>query len=185
MKRTQGDSHRQRGFTLIEVVMATFILTVGLVSFAGLFGASIGTMFFAQENLISKQIARETMESIFTARNTQQITFDQIRNVLSGGIFQDGFQPPRLPGADGLAGTADDGAISTMVQPGPDGTLYTADDEVRSLASFQRQVLIQPIIRLDGTTHPDLRQVTVSVRYLNARGQPITYQIASYVSRFR
>ena len=176
---------RENGFTLVEVIIAVLILTLGLVSLAGLFGASIGTMYFAQENLIAKQIARDTAESIFTARNTQQITFDEIQNVGSGGIFLDGPQSPREPGADGLAGTADDGPISEMVQPGPDGYMNTADDEIRSLVSYQRAISIQPILRPDGTTNPDVRQLTVSVQFSNVRGQPITYQFGSYVSRFR
>jgi len=185
MKMANRRSDRENGFTLVEVVIAVLFLAVGLVSVAGLFGASIGTMYFAQENLIAKQIARDTAESIFTARNTQQITFDEIQNVGGGGIFLDGPQSPREPGADGLAGTADDGPIAEMVQPGPDGYLNTADDEIRSLVNFQRDILIQPIFRLDGTPNPDVRQLTVTVQFSNVRGQPITYQFGSYVSRFR
>ena len=46
------------------------------------------------------------MEGVFTARNTQNITFDQIQNVASSGIFVDGFQTLRQTGVDGLANTA-------------------------------------------------------------------------------
>ena len=72
-----------------------------------------------------------------------------------------------------------------MRLPGPDGLMNTADDEIRSLANFQRQISIQPIFRPDGTLNPDIRQIIVTVRFSNARGQTITYPVGAYVSRFR
>jgi type II secretory pathway pseudopilin PulG len=185
MKREHHVRHKEGGFGLVEVVIAILILSIGLVSLSGLFGAAISSMYLSQESLIAKQLARETLESIFTARNTHQITFDQIMNVGAGGIFQDGFQSVTVAGDDGLVGTADDGAIAEMVLPGPDGYMGTGDDEIRSLANFQRQILIQPVIRPDLTVDANLRQVTTFVRYANVRGQPITYQVDSLVSRFR
>jgi hypothetical protein len=161
------------------------ILTVGLVGLASLFGVSVASTYQSQEGLIAKQLARETLESIFTARNTQQITFDQIRNVGDGGIFLDGMQPPTTAGTDGLVGTADDGPMAEMTLPGPDGVLGTADDEMRSLSYFQRQILIEPIIRPDGTPDANLREVTITLRYRNVRGQVLDYRIGTYVSRFR
>ena len=74
-------SNAEQGFSLIEVMVAMFLLTVGLVSLSGLYGQAIGTMQLAQQRLIVKQKVREALESIYTARNTQQITFNMIRNV--------------------------------------------------------------------------------------------------------
>jgi type II secretory pathway pseudopilin PulG len=184
MKITQRTA-REAGFTLIEVAIAVMFLAVGMVSLLGLVGTSISTMYFSRENLQAKQLAREAMESIFTARNTQQIAFDDIQNVADGGIFLEGYQDTREHGDDGLAGTADDGPIAEVALPGPDGYWNTADDEFRPLANFQRQILIQPVLRPDGTVNPDVRQITVFTQFTNERGQPLTYQIGSYMSRFR
>lgn len=170
---------------MIEVLIAVLILTVGLVGLASLFATSLATTHQAQESLIAKQLARESLESIFTARNTQQLTFDQIRNAGAGGIFLDGPQPASTPGADGLVGTADDAGTAEMILPGPDGQLGTGDDEVRSLESFSQEILIADIIRPDGTVDANLRQVTVTIQYPNVRGQILTYQVGTYVSRFR
>ena len=77
---TQLKSHApgQRGFTLIETMIAIAILTIGIVSLLAVFGTAVAATQNAQENLIARQKALETMESIYTARNTQQIFFSQI-----------------------------------------------------------------------------------------------------------
>jgi type IV pilus modification protein PilV len=175
----------QAGFGLIEVIIAVMILTVGLVGLASLFGISVASTHQSQEGLIAKQLAREALESIFTARNTHQITFDQIRNAGAGGIFLDGMQQATTAGTDGLVGTADDGAVAEMTLPGPDGMLGTADDEVRPLAYFQREILIEPIIRPDGNPDANMREVTITIRYRNVRGHVLDYSVGTYVSRFR
>ena len=137
-----------------------------------------------QDLLIAKQKSREALESIYTARNTSQINFDMIQNV-DDGIFLVGYQPLRRPSGDGLVGTADDGAIETLTLPGPDGVMNTPDDEVRVLSSFQRQIQIAPILYADDTINPDVRRVLVSIRYNTPLGGQGTYQVESYISRFR
>jgi prepilin-type N-terminal cleavage/methylation domain-containing protein len=174
------------GFTLLETIMAISVLTVGLLALLALVTNSITTMQFAQEDLIARQKAQETLESLFSARNTQQITFDKIQNVSAGGIFLEGFQPLRIPGADGIVGTQDDGGIENMTLPGPDGLLGTSDDIQQALGTFERQIIIAPVPRADGTANPDLRQVTVTMRYKTLNNQKYrNYQVASYVSRYR
>lgn len=188
---TVRSKRKQDGFSLMEVLIAMLILTVGLIGLARLFAQAIGTMHLSQERMIAKQKARETLESIYTARNTQQITFDMIRNVGAGGIFLDGMQQMRDPnpgggGGDGLVGTADDGPIQTIRLPGPDGLLNTADDEIRVLSDFRRQIAIVPVLLPSGTPNPDLRQITVTVQYNAVVGQnPATFSVGSLISRFR
>lgn len=173
------------GFTLLEVMIASAVLAVGLVSLLGLFTNALATMQFAQEEMIAKQKARDALESIYAARNTQQITFDMIANVSNGGVFLDGFQPLRVAGPDGLVGTADDGAIEELVYPGPDGVLGTADDEHRPLTNFDRQILIAPVPRSGGGINFDLSQVTVTVRYTIPQFGRRSYVVSSFVSRWR
>src|ERR1700678_3576305 len=70
----------QRGFSLIEVVISMAILTVGLVSLLGVFGIAMAATQTSQQDMIAKQLANEAYESIVTARNTTQITWDDIQN---------------------------------------------------------------------------------------------------------
>jgi len=174
----------QGGFTLMEVVVATLVLVVGLVSMVALFAQAVVVLSCAQEDLVAQQKGQEALESIYTARNTQQITFDMVRNTSAGGIFLDAWQPLRTSGPDGLVGTADDGAVETLTLPGPDGLLGTADDEIRRLTSFTRRIDITPLV-IGGTTSPDIREVAVTVRYSTARGWQRSYRAVTYISRFR
>ena len=174
------------GFSTIEVLAAMFVITIALTSLLALFGYAISTMTLMQDLLIAKQKSRETLESIYTARNTRQITFDMIQNDnVTGGIFKVGYQPLERPQADGLIGTADDADIETLKLPGPDGYLNTGDDEVRTLDRFERQIQIDPILYADSTVNPDVRKVMVSIRYSNPVGGQETYVVESYISRFR
>ncbi len=183
-------TNNSAGFSTIEVLVALFVVTIALTSLLALFGYAISTMTLMQDLLIAKQKSRETLESIYTARNTRQITFDMIRNVSDSGIFLDGYQPLKRPNptngnGDGLIGTADDGDIEEMRLPGPDGYLNTGDDEVRVLDRFERQIQIDPIFYADSTVNPDVRRVLVSIRYSNPLGDQQTYVVESYISRFR
>jgi type II secretory pathway pseudopilin PulG len=174
----------RRGFTILEALIAAVVLAVGMIGLLGFFVASVSAIQNSQEELLARQKARETLESIFAARNSQQITFDGINNAASGGIFLDGPQPLRDAGNDGLFDTADDSGVETIVLPGPDGVLGTSDDTVRTLSEFQREIRITPLNRSDGTLNPDLREVVVTISYSTPGGLR-SYSTAGYVSRFR
>ena len=183
-------TNNSEGFSTIEVLAALFVVTIALTSLLALFGYAISTMTLMQDLVIAKQKSRETLESIYTARNTSQITFDMIRNVSDSGIFLDGYQPLRRPNpttgnGDGLIGTSDDADIETLRLPGPDGYLNTGDDEFRVLTRFERQIQIDPILYADNTVNPDVRKVMVSIRYSTPLGDLQTYVVESYISRFR
>jgi len=154
------------------------VLLIGLIGVMALFGHTIIALGFAQQNLIAKQKAREAMESIFTARNTAQVSFDQIRNVSDGGVFLDGLQPLNDPGPDGLVGTSDDGSIETMRLAGKDGLLGTPDDEARPLTGFRRQIQLSSI-------SAEMRQITITLRYSGKQGFTRNYQVVSYISPYR
>jgi hypothetical protein len=177
-QETRKQRNGLEGFSLVEFMVAMGIMLIGLIGVLGLLTHGLFATKFGDNSLIAKEKARETLESIFTARNTQQVTFSQIKNVSNGGIFLNGFQSMKVPGNDGIVGTADDGAVETMVSPGPDGAVGTADDEIRTLSEFQRQIAITAI-------DADINQITITVRYILTGLVQRDYVVASYISRFR
>src|SRR5436190_7095582 len=123
----------QSGFSLIETIIALGILATGLLGMAGVFTLGMAHMATSSANLIAREKAREAVESVHTARDTRTISWCQIYNVGStadrtpecasspAGVFLDGPQPVKDPGADGLVNTADDGAVAEQRLPGPNG----------------------------------------------------------------
>src|SRR6185436_1255625 len=99
----------EQGFSLVEAMMAILVLTTALVGMLAFLAQAIITTKDAQKEIIARQKSREIMESIFTARNTQQISFDQIQNegAAPGAAFPAGYQDLRAPGPDGIVGTTD------------------------------------------------------------------------------
>jgi hypothetical protein len=175
----------ESGMTLIEVMICALFLAVALMALAMTMMQGISATYFTQEQLIAKQKAREALESVFTARSTQNVLFDDLQNVADGGLFVAGFQPIRGMGTDGIANTGDDAsdALETINFPGNDGALGTADDEVRTLAQFERKITISPVLTPGGDVDLDIRQITIEVRF-RIRGAWQTITVGSYVSRF-
>jgi prepilin-type N-terminal cleavage/methylation domain-containing protein len=179
------------GFTLIEVMVSIVVLTVGLVSLLGVFGLAMATTQSSQEDLIAKQLASEAMESIITARGTTQLSWNQIQNVGAGtnpdGIFLTGAQPIDLPGSTyGVVGTSDNGGPETLRLPGPDGIVGTADDVILPLTNYTRQIQISAVTDGSGNISTDLRSVTITVSYQNPRLRTTkNFILNSYISEYR
>ncbi len=182
-------SQLQRGFSLLEVVISMALLTIGLVSLAGVFGLAMASTQESQEDMIAKQMANEVVESIVTARNTAQLSWDAIQNTSDGGIFLNGFQQAYMPAGDGILGTADDvtGAqYVTITEPGPDGIYGTSDDISLPLSNYRREIQIQPVTDANGNVVPSLRAINVTIQYNTPRTRvPKTYSLSSFISQFR
>ena len=191
----------QSGFSFVEVLIGGCILRVGLLAMVAVFGFAISTTQSVQEDQIAKQKAQEALENIFTARDTQQITFAQIANT-PGGVFVQNFQPLLDTGPDGLAGTGDDvpfnpattgcpaainpAGVECIKLPGPDGMLGTSDDTYMVLGNFRRQIAIANWLNPDGTVNPNLKQITVTIQYTKPGfTAPRTYTVNALVSAFR
>lgn len=186
----------EHGFTLIEVMVSIVVLTIGLVSMLSVFSIAMAATKTAQDDMLAKQEAAAAIESIFTARNTSQITWSQIQNVSNGGIFTGGFLPIRWQGPDGLDGTADDtadpdpacpGPSQCIKTPGPDGILGNSDDNYIPLNNFQRQISITALNDSNGIQYASLRQITVTIQYRTTqfRSMQKTYVMSAYISQYR
>jgi prepilin-type N-terminal cleavage/methylation domain-containing protein len=172
-----------KGFTLIEAVVALLIVTFALMALAQTFVVGMRHMSTSNYDVIAREKAREAIESVHTARDTRIITWAQIRNVSNGGVFLDGAQQLRgVPGqeGDGLINTSDDSTLpmQAIVIPGPDQILGSADDIRMPLTTFTRQIVITDI-----AGSPTLRQVQVIMRY-RVGDQQRSYTITTYVSSY-
>ena len=173
----------ERGFSLVETMVALLILVFGLMAMAQAFVVGMTHMSTSTFDVIAREKAREAVESVHTARDTRTITWAQIRNVSGGGVFLDGAQPLRgVPGneGDGLVNTGDDAGLpmQSLVTPGPDQLLGTGDDIVQPLTNFTREIEIRDI---QGS--PSLRQLRIIMRY-SVGSQQRTYQLTTFVSSF-
>jgi prepilin-type N-terminal cleavage/methylation domain-containing protein len=162
----------ERGFTLLEVLVAMAVMVAGLLSLAygiglGLEGVQMSTM-----DTIAREKAREAMEDVFTARDTATISFSQICNIPASGynpnncLFVNGLTPMYTADSNGLVNTtaAANNAIETFLVPGASGVLGGTDQPAAlSLTGFQRQIQVTSLSSSDGYTQ--LAQVTVTIFY--------------------
>ena len=172
----------QRGFAMLETLIAIVVLMIGLLAVLATFALAIGNTTTVQYDSVARQKAAEAMESIFTARQTSQLSFDRIQNVGSGtGIFTVGFTPMTDPGPDGLDGTGDDVPAAPIRLPGASGTVTnTAQDVLVDLGNFSRQIQIANV-----AGNPNVRQITVTVRYPAPQGWFRNYQVQALISSYR
>lgn len=181
------------GFSLVEVIVATGILTASLLAMAGVFTLGMHHAAGSSPAIIAREKAREAVESINSARDTGDLSWVKINNVAAGGVFIAGPESLLIAGKDGLVNTADDGGLSgagttleTIVTPGKDGLIGTSDDIKTPLTDFTREVQITPLM-LDSdpsVVNPNLRQIKVIVKY-KVDGGWRTYTLATYISSFK
>ncbi|MGA7751266.1 MAG: prepilin-type N-terminal cleavage/methylation domain-containing protein [Candidatus Sulfotelmatobacter sp.] len=191
-------SKKQQGFTLVETVISMVILTIGSVGLLGVFGLAVKASQTSQDDMVARQLASEAMESIYTARNSSEISWDQIQNVSNGGIFVNNMNAIKCAGPDGIVDTADDtscltasgatcpnSGVKCLTEPGPDGIVGTADDVILSLNNFQRQISITPLLDSSGNPIQTLNQVAITIQYLVPNSSTVkTYVINEYVSEY-
>ncbi len=156
----------QSGFTLLEVVVAILILTIGLM------GTAFAITYALQFSTVSKNLTSakleiiSTIEEVEALRNTRQLDYKQIEN--AGNVdntdspnffsgFSSGFKPISInPGPDGVDGTDDD-----LKDAGKDGKYGTADDfdnPAFARGGYSRQITVTDL-------NETLKKVEVRVRY--------------------
>ena len=174
--------HPLGGFTLLEAMVAIVVLSIGVLSLAGVYAQGLFYASLSQYDYVAEKKAEQAVEAIFTARDIKQLTWSAINNVSQNGVFLDGPQPILVPGADGLVGTeTDSGSAHELITigPGPDGILGTADDQVVDLNPWMtRTITITPV-----TGETNLRMITITINYQVGRLNR-TYTLISYISAF-
>lgn len=187
-----GRKKRCAGMSLVEVLIAMLVLTIGIVGLLGTLAYAMAATHSSGQDMIAKQLASEAMENIFTARNADQLVWLQIQNQGAGttpdGIFLTGLQPinqtPTVGVNAGLINTPQYLAAGPKVltSPGPDGIMGTADDIQVPLSNFKRSISIVP---MPGTSD-QLRSITITVQYTTPPLNAVkTYTLQGYISQFR
>jgi len=159
----------EQGFSLFEMVVATMILSVGLLGVASAIGYALLATNRGRGITNAKMLIVAVQEQMETVRDTGQLTFAEISNSHVNGstfsYFPTDFMPvSQFPGPDGIYGTNDD-----LVSPGPDGFYFTADDFTdpsRARPNVSRRIIIEPI-----PNEPLLKKITVTVRYTPNGGE--------------
>jgi prepilin-type N-terminal cleavage/methylation domain-containing protein len=143
----------EAGFSLLEMVVAMVILTIGLLGVASAIGYALMASNSGRGLTNAKLMVASTLEQMETLRNTGQLNFDEISNgAVSGSSFA------------GFPSTFR--AVSTL--PGPDFVFGTADDDVSgNVPNVTRQILITPLCPGGGSTctNPTLKRIQVTLRY--------------------
>lgn len=184
----------ERGFSYIDVMIALVILMVGILASTAALTANLVRSYETEKQVIAKQIALSSIESVFSARDIARPGavegWQSIGNVGSNpvggvpkGIFLTGFCPIREDlGWDGVAGTADDACpagSACQVSGRPDNTSQV-------LRGFEREIVISDLQDSERPSPPHAiarRRIDVTVRYnINQlqRQQTVSTIIANY-----
>jgi type II secretory pathway pseudopilin PulG len=197
-QRTTGTNPRirersQAGFTLLETMIATFVLVVGLLGLAATLAQGLAWMNVSQYEYIAQQKASEAIESIFTARDQGQATWSTICNVgstvCSNGIFLTGPQLLCDPGTDGILGTSDDyvsgscpstATTDSVLLPNSSGVFGASPTRMPlTQYNFKRTITISSV-----TGVPNLRQIQITITYRAGRWPQRSYTLSAAISNF-
>ena len=162
----------ERGFTLIEAVIAIFVVTIGLIGTAAAITYALEFGAISRNVSSAKSVIVTIIEEVETMRNARRLDFKQVGNVgnvdnngsnnpVSG--FSVGYQPVSIkPGPDSVTGTDDD-----MRDAGPDevfGTVDDFDNPAFARGGYFRQITITSLT-------DSLKKVEVKVKYLGTGGK--------------
>lgn len=169
---TNGSSKSEAGFTLIEAVIAIFVVTIGLIGTVAAITYALEFGSISRNVTTAKSVIVASIEEVETLRNARRLDFKQVANV--GAVnnvgtpnrfngFTNGFQAvSQNPGEDGVNGTDDD-----FISSGADEVFGTPDDfEDLSLVrgGYDRRIEITNL-------SDSLKEVVITVQYLGRAGQ--------------
>ena len=158
----------EHGFSLVETIIAMIVLLVGILATLSAISFGVLSMQESEKRVLAKEVARSTMETIFSIRDLQAFdpqngeTYNfnalQVGNGTNGGIFLSGWTPIREnPGDDGIFGTADDACAAA--NPCVVGT-YTNNSAI--VPALERKIEVYDIVENNVVRK---RRITVRVRY--------------------
>jgi prepilin-type N-terminal cleavage/methylation domain-containing protein len=193
----------EKGFSLVEVVIAILIMTAGLLALSGALIIGVTLPQRARNQEIAKQMANMIMESIIAAKENAPPGFTTFESL----SYTDGTPPGRFtrgvslmlePGPDGVYCTCDDGlapgvfdpncpgslgtlAMQVEIDPGPDG-IYSSpnktDNKKSQMLGYTREVIIQDL-------SVGIKQIEVRVNYPTPTGRKETVSFICQLNDFK
>ncbi len=156
----------EAGFSYIDVMAGLVILMVGILALLSGISGSILQAKGHEQQLLAKQVATSTMESIMSVKETDpaRLGWPAVGNVgtnpnalgVNQGIFVNGLQP-------------------VFLNAGPDEVIGTADDNGPQVLGLQRQIVITDVCDPDrpspiicnpaGTARVRIRSVAITIIY--------------------
>ena len=76
-----------RGFTLIEVVVSMFVLTMGTLAIIGVISSSLGTIRTFKQSVVAANLAQEALEVVRNIRDSNWIEEEAYDAGLSAGEY--------------------------------------------------------------------------------------------------
>ena len=194
----RGGKNDSRGFTIVEVLVATFILIVGLVAVAGVVGTTLGNTARSEYMTQAATLATEKLEDlnrypasdlhVYAASGTPSggLTSDVLTNVTANGVtspvnyYDEEYFSPTQGALVETSSKLNNGTTQyTTISYTPDGqinnsgTLTTAPSTQGSIA-FKRRWVIEMDTPVTG-----VRRITVLVTLMNQSVQPpVTFQMS-------
>ena len=171
LRRKSGEN----GFSYIDVMIAIVILMVGILAMLSALTASLIRSYETERRVIAKQMALSTIESIFSAKEIENLNvvagWDSLRNVIGGlpageidGIFLTGFNPVREEsGWDGVAGTADDACAGTCTN-----AFSGVVNSSPIINNIERRIVITDVADPERPSPPNFitrRRIDVTIRF--------------------
>ena len=162
----------EQGFTLVEAVVAIFVITIGLIGTAAAITYALEFGTLSRNVSKAKSFIVSSIEEIETLRNARRLDFKQVANVGkvdntdSANVFagfSNGFKSVSTqPGPDNVYGTDDD-----FKNAGADkkyGTADDFDDPSNVRGGYYRQITVTSL-------SDSMKKVEVKVRYLGSSGK--------------
>ncbi|KAF0250555.1 MAG: hypothetical protein FD167_35 [bacterium] len=109
---------QDKGFSLIEIIIAIIIMATGLVALAGLLVVGVTLPQKARQQEVAKQLANEIMESIIFAKESNPSGFNTFNSLNYGSNHPEGR----------FVSSSSNANITKMLVAGPDGVYGTCDD---------------------------------------------------------
>jgi len=181
-KNRNQKSSSERGFSLIEAVIAMVILTIGVVGVAATIGSAVKTTDNSKYSNIASTLATEKLEDLNRwPSNDSHVAGGGSLGADTAGYFDD-------------VSMAADGGAFTEVQSAADGTftsttfnpsnnpipLATSSATAPSVpVTFDRRWLIEQDPTMNGVVITGVRRITVWIRSVGAIQPPITFQMST------
>lgn len=148
----------QKSFTLLEVLIAIFALTIGVMAAFGSVSQTISATTFARDRLIASYLAQEGVEIVKNIRDSNWIQNKNWNEGLSPGEYQADYDDLSLSPY-----------LNSFLNLSSNGYLYG----IGIPAQFKRKIIIQQ------STDPDELIVTVEVSWRNH-----TFEVKSIITNW-